>query len=308
VKILTITGPTAAGKTEIAIRIARKLSGEIISADSRQIYKYLEIGTATPTPRQRNQVVFHLIDFIHPDEDYSCGQFARDAEKKIEEIIGRSRAPIICGGTGLYIKALFHPLHALPASDPAIKTKLRDSLKKNGVLYLYKRLLSIDPEWAEQITPRDKQRIMRGLEVYETTGKPLSKLLKTKRKKARYAPYYIGLKIPRSELYQRIEQRFDNMIERGLVKEVESLLKRGVDPASNAMRTIGYHEIVQYLHKTLSFEQAVAKAKQRTKNFAKRQMTWFNKIPGIQWFDPKDPDLVPYFIDQWKALVSADKK
>lgn len=307
-KILTIIGPTAVGKTNISIKIARKISGEIISADSRQIYKYLNIGTAKPTLEQKQIATFHLIDFVDPNTNYSCGQFARDAETLIEEIMGQDKVPIICGGTGLYIKALFHPLHALPESKREIKEKFQNSLKKLGVDHLYKKLLLIDPELAERITPKDKQRIIRGLEVYEMTGTPLSLLLKTERKKAKYAPCYIGLSLPRRELYQSINERFAAMIKQGLVNEVKRLLKRGLDPTASAMRTIGYKEIIEYLQGYMSFEETIEKVKRRTRNFAKRQLTWFNKIPGLQWFNPVDPDIVKYIIDQWKANGSAGKE
>ncbi len=307
-KIITIVGPTAVGKTDLSIEIARRISGEIISADSRQIYKYLDIGTAKPTTEQRRLATFHLIDFVHPDENYSCGQFARDAELKIKEIRNLNRIPIICGGTGLYIKALFHPLHALPVSNREIKNRLQASLDKYGVEHLYKKLLSIDPQWARQIMPRDKQRIMRGLEVYEMSGKPLSAVLKTKNRRTEYVPYYIGLNLPRAELYETINQRFDKMITQGLVNEVESLLKKGLNPASNALRTMGYKEVIQYLNNELVLEKAVQLAKQRTRNFAKRQVTWFNRISGLHWYDPKDPDIIKYIINDWKVYGSAGEK
>ncbi len=301
-KILTIVGSTAVGKTNLSIKIAREISGEIISADSRQIYKYLDIGTAKPTPEQKQMATFHLIDFVHPNDNYSCGQFARDAESKIEEIKERGKVPIICGGTGLYIKALFHPLHALPESNRVIKKKLQTAMETFGVDHFYKKLSSIDPALAKRITPKDKQRIMRGLEVYEITGKPLSALLKKKKKKAKYVPHYIGLNLPRRELYQRINERFTKMINQGLVNEVEMLLDKGFDPASSAMRTIGYKEIVQYFNNELTLEQAIHRAKQRTRNFAKRQITWFNKITGLQWYSPEDLDIVKNIISRWGNL------
>ncbi len=290
-RVLTIVGPTAVGKTTTAIDIAGRISGEIISADSRQIYQYLNIGTAKPTDKQRECVRFHLIDFIHPDDSYSCGQFARDAKVKIEEISARGNAPIVCGGTGLYIKALFSPLHRLPVTNKKIKARLLENLNTYGIEHLYKKLRTIDPEWARQITPKDKQRIMRGLEVYEITGRPLSALIKTKRRKSKHQPVYIGLTIPREELYKRINVRFEHMIEQGLVEEVRSLLERGFNPRSNALRTIGYKEIVEYLQGNITLSEAIDKAQRHTRNFAKRQITWFSKIPGIEWYNAKDPTI-----------------
>jgi len=290
-RVLTIVGPTAVGKTTTAIEIAGRISGEIISADSRQIYRYLNIGTAKPNDKHRKKVQFHLIDFIHPDDSYSCGQFARDAEAKIEEISTQGNAPIVCGGTGLYIRALFSPLHKLPESNKKIKAKLLENLNKYGIEYLYKKLHTIDPEWARRIIPKDKQRILRGLEVYELTGKPLSVLIKRKKRKSKYQPFYIGLTIPREELYKRINARFEEMIEHGLVEEVKSLLERGFNPQSNALRTIGYKEIIEYLQGNITLSEAIDKAQRRTRNFAKRQITWFSKIHGIEWYNAKDPTI-----------------
>lgn len=301
-KILTIVGPTAVGKTKVAIEIARRISGEIISADSRQIYKYLNIGTAKPTRKERKKINIHLIDFIHPDNTYSCGKFARDAEAKIEQIIRKGNIPIICGGTGLYIRSLFNPLHKLPESDKKNKEKLICMLAEHGLDYLYEKLLSVDPEWAKKINPRDKQRILRGLEVYAMTGKPLSTLIKKKKRKSKYLPYYIGLNLPREELYQRINNRFDDMLNNGLIEEVKSLLKKGFNPESSALRTIGYKEIIEYLQGELSREAAIEKVKCRTRNFAKRQITWFNKITGLQWYSPEDPDIVKNIISRWGKL------
>jgi len=299
-RVLTIVGPTAVGKTSTAIDIAGRISGEIISADSRQIYQYLNIGTAKPTDKQREKVRFHLIDFIHPDDSYSCGQFARDAEAKIEEISARGNAPIVCGGTGLYIRALFNPLHRLPETNKEIKARLLENLNNYGIEHLYKKLHTIDPEWARQITPKDKQRIVRGLEVYELTGKPLSALIKKKRKKSKHRPLYLGLTIPREELYKRINVRFEQMIDQGLVEEVRSLLERGFNPRSNALRTIGYKEIVEYLQGNITLSEARDKAQRHTRNFAKRQITWFSKIRGIQWCNPKELEVIEAIIHQLK--------
>lgn len=291
-KILTIVGPTAVGKTEIAVKIARRISGEIISADSRQIYKYLDIGTAKPTVEQRRQTTFHLVGFVEPAEDYSCGQFARDAQQKISEIREKNKNPIVCGGTGLYIKALFHPLDQLPQSNAQTKARIREMMQKHGVEYLYKRLRRIDPEWAKMIQPQDKQRIMRGIEVFEITGQPLSKMLGKAGKKRIILPYYIGVNLPRDALYARINSRFDHMINAGLVQETESLLRKGFSPESSALRTIGYREIVGYLHGLWSLETAIETAKRRTRNYAKRQITWFKKMPDIQWHDPGESETV----------------
>ena len=287
-KVLTIVGPTATGKTDLATRIAQRTSGEIISADSRQIYKYLDIGTAKPSAAQRRAVRFHLIDFVEPDDDYSCGQFARDATARLRELKQKGRTPIVCGGTGLYIRALYHPLHDLPRSNKETKHRLREMLDKHGIEYMYEKLQQVDAAWAKRITPQDRQRILRGLEVFEITGKPMTEWINRQRKTVEFHPYYIGLNMPRAQLYAKIDQRFDAMIEQGLVAEVKTLLARGYRPESSALRTIGYREIIKYVQGDLTLDEATTKAKQGTRNFAKRQITWFSRIPGIRWFNPDE--------------------
>lgn len=301
-RIVTIVGPTAVGKTKVAIEIAKRLSGEIISADSRQIYKYLTIGTAKPSHREQKEVAFHLIDFVEPDEYYSCGQFARDAERIIEEIKKRKKIPLLCGGTGLYIRALFKPLHRLPQSTRPLKEKLTFLVHKDGIASLYRKLQLVDPDWAKKINPNDKQRILRGLEIYEMTGTPLSTFMKKRRRISKYYPHYIGLHLPSEELYQRINRRCDDMIRHGLIDEVAALLKKGFDPTSNALRTIGYKEIIEYIQGKVPLDQALNKAKQRTRNFAKRQRTWFNKIPRVHWFNPKDPETINTIIQNIRRV------
>ncbi|MGQ9464649.1 MAG: tRNA (adenosine(37)-N6)-dimethylallyltransferase MiaA [bacterium] len=291
-RIITIVGPTAVGKTDLAIKIAERYNGEIISADSRQVYKYLNIGTAKPDAKERKRAVFHLIDFLEPDHNYSCGQFARDAGDLIEEIIARGRLPIVCGGTGLYIRSLFNPLHQLPQSDKKIKEKLMKIMQEKGIEYLYQKLFEVDPEWARMIKPRDKQRILRGLEVYEIVGKPLTEIIKYQKPKPKYQPYYVGLYLERDGLYKKIDERFEHMVKMGLVDEVVSILKMGYPADCSGLRTIGYREIVAFLQGRLTLSEAINKAKQHTRNFAKRQLTWFKKIPEIRWFRTNEIDFV----------------
>lgn len=302
-RILTIVGPTATGKTELALNIARQTSGEILSADSRQIYRYLDIGTAKPDRMQRDCVPFHLIDVVDPDENYSCGQFARDAEQVIARILQKDKLPIVCGGTGLYIRALFEPLHDLPPSDKRIKARLLQLLRERGTQHLYERLCDVDPSWAGNIAPNDTQRIIRGLEVYELTATPLSALVKKKRKDPVYLPYYTGLNLPREELYDRINKRYDRMIANGLVNEVQWLLEKGYDPRGNALRTLGYKEIIEHVEGKITLHEAVEKAKQHTRNFAKRQMTWFSRLKNIQWFDARDPHLIAHLVSVVRSKI-----
>ncbi len=287
--ILTILGPTASGKTDLALRLAERLKAEIVSADSRQIYKYLDIGTAKPTWPQRQKTPFHLIDFLEPDQTYSCGQFSRDAQQKIAEIIQRGRTPIVCGGTGLYLRALFEPLHRLPRSTAESKQKIIAELEAVGLDKMFQRLKSIDPAWAEKIGPRDRQRILRGLEIYDLTGRPISEFFSGPRPAPKFPPRYLGLYLPRTILYQRIDRRFDRMLEMGLVDEVRSVLDRGFAPDCPGLRTIGYQEIIAYLQDRMTREQACALAKKNTRNFARRQGIWFKKMKGITWLDAERP-------------------
>ncbi len=304
-EILTIVGPTAVGKTEIAIRIAEHFNGEIISADSRQVYKYLNIGTAKPTIEERKRVAFHLIDFLNPDENYSCGQFARDAEQLLGGLISKNKMPILCGGTGLYIRALFNPLHQLPQADKRLKERLQNILNEKGLDYLYKRLLTVDPEWAKRVGPKDKQRILRGLEVYEITKKPLSELFKGKKQSPKYKPKYLGLVLPRDDLYKRIDERYDMMIKNGLVDEIKNILNMGFKSDCYGLRTIGYKEIVKYLNGDWDLKTAIEKAKRHTRNFAKRQLTWFKKIPDVNWYNPDDLVIGDNLINLVKTLLGS---
>ena len=183
-------------------------------------------------------------------------------------------------------------------SNKETKRRLLETLDEHGIAYMYSKLQQVDPQWAKKITPQDKQRILRGLEVYEMTGKPLSRLIGTRKKTGRFLPYYIGLNLPRKVLYERIDARFDQMIAQGLVKEVQQLLKSGLAPETSALRTIGYKEIVEHLKGRLTLEQAVDKAKQRTRNYAKRQITWFSRIPDLLWHSPDEPGLVDFMVNK----------
>ena len=305
-KICTIIGPTAVGKTGLAVEFAAQIKGEIISADSRQIYRKFNIGTAKPTPEEQHQIRFHMIDIIEPTDSYSCGQFARDAVNAIEEITAMKKIPIVCGGTGLYIKALFEPLHQLPLTDKVrgARSRLIQILDKKGLPYLYERLREIDPDWAKKISATDKQRIIRGLEIYDAAGKTLTSYLRQKTKKTFFLPYYIGLSIERTRLYRRIDERFDLMIKNGLIKEVKNLIADGLTPDNSALSTIGYKEIYDYLNGYTDLDNAIAEAKRRTRNFAKRQLTWFKRIPDVNWFDMEEAGIerkiMPQMIDQIK--------
>lgn len=289
--ILVIVGPTASGKTAVGIELAQRLNGEIISADARQIYRFMDIGTAKPTAEERSAARHHLIDFVNPDEDYSAGQFAEDASAVIGDILRRGKMPIVVGGAGLYIRALldgFSPMPKIPAEIRArLKSEGRESLPE-----LYKRLCEVDPEWAAKIQPTDTQRILRGLEVFETSGKPLSEHQKVPpTPPIRHTASYFGLCWEREALYDRINARAGIMLENGLIEEAASLRDRGYTPALNALNAFGYREIFQYLNGKTTLDRALADLQQGTRRYAKRQMTFFRKNERIQWVDGSDVDV-----------------
>lgn len=278
--LFCLVGPTGVGKTEIAIELAKKYDFDIISTDSRQIYKFMDIGTAKPLHVVRDHVQFHFIDIITPDILYSAADFARDCEKVIDGLNKKKRRFILVGGSGLYLKALFEPFFSAPVRD----LKLRNSLEQEPVEKLYERLRLVDPNSAQRIKSHDRQRIIRALEIYKQTRKPMSEQMQNKYN-TKFSPCYLGLKMERKELYEKINQRFDKMIEQGLVDEVKNLLQLGYSEKDNALNGIGYHEIIRFLNQEISLMQAIYLAKTRSRQYAKRQLTWFKKAEGIKWID-----------------------
>ncbi len=291
-KIVVITGPTAVGKTDLAIYLARQLKGEIISADSMQIYRGMDIGTAKPTPVERKKAPHHLIDFIDPRETYSAGDFQRDARERIEKISSKKNLPLVVGGTGLYIQAL---LYGLPAGfdkkDPNLRHELREIAAKEGREFLHKKLRQCDPELASRIHPNDIQRVIRGLEVFKLTGRPLSEL--QKENQSGELPYRVGgyvLNRPREELYQRIDWRVEKMIEEGLEEEVRGLVNKGCNLGHTAMQGLGYRELYLYLQGELNRDEAVQLIKRNTRRYAKRQLTWFKNKFDFSWIRVEDSE------------------
>ncbi len=283
--IPVIVGPTAAGKSALALRLAQRLDGEIVSADSRQVYKYLDIGTAKPTVAERALVRHHLIDVRLPDEYYSAGEYARDAAAIIAEVLSRGRVPIVVGGSGFYIRALTDGLFGPNIRDPQLRARLREEARQSGLGALWQRLCRVDPTTATRLHPNDAQRIIRALEVYECTGTPLSEHQRRHQPQTRFSWRFIGLRWPRAELYARIERRVDQMIAEGFEKEVRQLAAMGYGPELISLRTVGYKEMFAYLGGELAWEQAVALIKQHTRNYAKRQLTWFGRDARVCWID-----------------------
>nr|PZN44287.1 MAG: tRNA (adenosine(37)-N6)-dimethylallyltransferase MiaA [Bacillota bacterium] len=283
-RVLVIAGPTAVGKTETAILVARRLGGEIISADSMQVYRGFDIGTAKPTPAEQQGIPHHLIDIRDPWEEFSVVDFQNLADQLIREINARGRLPILVGGTGFYIRATLRSYtFAELETDGSVRAALYAEADRIGAPALHRRLAEVDPEAAARIHPNDKLRIVRALEVYTLTGQPISRL--QQQAGDRYDHLLVGLQMDREELYRRINQRVDRMLAAGWLEEVRRLLAAGGPPRRGPMANLGYRELVAYLRGLATWEETVDWIKRNTRRYAKRQLTWFRREPDIRWVD-----------------------
>jgi len=283
--VIVIIGPTASGKTEISINLALKEDAEIVSADSRQIYKYMDIGTAKPTQEELHTVTHHCINIKDPDEFFNAGMYGKLSRKIVKEILERKKLPVVVGGSGLYVRALTDGIFEGAYRNAAIRKKLKSQLNEKGHHELFTRLAEVDPKTAEKIHPHDSKRIIRALEVYELSGEPISSLQIRSTKKADFTPHFFGLHWPRNILYKRIEQRVDAMMDAGFVAEVEHLLGMGYSPELNSLDSLGYREIIAYLKGKYDYSTMVEEIKKNTRRFAKKQLTWFRKNSRIKWID-----------------------
>lgn len=288
IPLITLEGPTASGKTELAILLAKELGSEIISADSRQVYRYLDIGTAKPSVEQLQQVKHHLISIIDPSESYNAGRFCADAGNIIEDLNSRGIIPIVCGGTGLYVSSLLTGLFPEIKMDKDIRANLIKRMNQEGLASLFEELKKIDPDFAFRISSNDKQRILRGLEVYYATGIPITKHWKNQTSHNRYHTFRILLQPPREILYPRINNRIQQMIDSGLLNEIEHLFKLGYTPLSPGSNTLGYKEFLPYFLESAPLNQCISLAAQHTRNYAKRQYTWYRKYKFDLTFTSND--------------------
>jgi tRNA dimethylallyltransferase len=283
-KLAALVGPTAVGKTELSISLAEKLSGEIISCDSMQIYKGMNIGTAKASISELTKVPHHLIDIVDPDVLFTVADYQRLAQQEIQSITARGNIPILVGGTGLYYQAVVDNYDFFPMeSKAAVRSKWEKAYQEHGIEYLYEQVLSVDREYALKIGPNDKKRIIRALEVYDLTGQAFSNF--QTRNRLTYQLATVGLFLDRDQLYARIEERVDKMIADGLVDEVIELRQKGYNLSLNSMNALGYKQICCYLDGMITWEEAVQDIKRETRRYAKRQYTWFNKDKRIQWIN-----------------------
>ena len=293
-KLLCLLGPTAVGKTEIAIQLAQRLNAEIISVDSRQIYRQMDIGTAKPTPEEQQAARHHLIDCVDISQPFSVADYQSLADTAIADIQNRGNRVLLVGGAGLYFRVIVDGLFEGPGADPALRKRLEGEVAQFGVDALHDRLRVCDPESADRIHPNNIVRVIRALEVYELTGTPMSELQQQWHpERQRYPFIAFGLTMPRVLLYCRIEQRVDVMLANGLIAEVESLLAAGYGRDTIALRSFGYKELIAYLDGACTYLEAISQLKQNTRRFAKRQLTWFRKDTRIEWLDREStPDII----------------
>jgi len=286
-KIIVICGPTALGKTSIAIDLAGTFSSEIINADSMQIYRYMDIGTAKPTPDEQSCAAHHMIDLVDPDEHFDARQFAEMAREKIMKLYARGVTPLVVGGTGLYIKALVHGLFKAGQPDTHMRNRLKEQARIYGSDFLHKRLSRHDPDTAERIHPNDTYRIIRALEVHELTGKTIAAFQREHGfKDNRFRVLKIGLHINREVLYDRINHRADAMIDSGFLDEVQGLLDMGYQDDLKSMQSIGYRHLIDFIKGRCSWNETMRTLKRDTRRYAKRQLTWFKADPEIVWREP----------------------
>jgi len=282
-RVIIIAGPTCSGKTFLSIKLAEHLGSEIISADSRQVFRFLSIGTAKPSNDELLKVKHHFIDCYNPDEVFNASIFEIESLKIINILIDQGKIPIVVGGSGLYIKALTNGIFSEPANDENYTTELKELRGKSGNEFLYNELKKVDPESASKMMPQNWKRVIRALEVLHVTGRPIWELHNEQRREVPYQFIKYALLWDRDLLYRNIESRVDKMIDEGLVDEVRSILDMGYRGEINSLNTVGYKEIISYLKKEISLDRAIELIKRNTRRFAKRQMTWFNADKDIKW-------------------------
>ena len=295
--LIILIGPTSSGKTALAIAIAKALGCEIISGDSMQFYRHMDIGTAKVTPEEMQGIPHHLIDILEPNEPYTVADFQKDCYRCIAEISNRGKIPFLVGGTGLYVNAVLdgYTFDTAPGGDEAFRVAQEKAAQNQPPDYLYQKLLRVDSPTAVKLHPSDTKRIIRALEVYEKTGRPLSE--QAAKQPPPYHSILLGISWERQLLYQRIDQRVEQMLVAGLEEEVRQLLASGYSSKDKPMNGLGYKQMVSYLHGELSKEEAIYQIKRDTRHFAKRQMTWWRRENRVKWLDGQDPNLLAHALE-----------
>ena len=303
-KLLVLIGPTAVGKTKTSIELAKSFNGEIISGDSMQIYKGMDIGTAKITPSEMEGIPHYLIDIKNPDETFSVAEFQDLARMRIKDISSREKLPMIVGGTGLYIQSVLYDYHFSQApTDAAYRLSLEDIVEKQGNLYLHEQLRKTDPVSGARIHPNNIRRVIRALEIYYCTGKTMTELQAQQEVESIYDVAIIGLTMEREKLYQRINNRVDIMIDHGLIDEVENLYNQGLKNCQS-IQAIGYKELYEYFEGEISLDQAVEILKQNSRRYAKRQLTWFRNKMDVKWFDMTETEDQAFLVKKIDEISS----
>jgi tRNA dimethylallyltransferase len=283
-RVVIILGPTGVGKSKLAIELAEEIDGQIISADSMQVYRHMDIGTAKPILEEQKRVRHYMIDLVNPDQPFHAAQYRTLGRKTIDQLNAHGKPIFVVGGTGLYIKALTQGIFNTPKIDPIVRERLKQEAEEKGGDFLYRRLKKVDPETASNLHPHDLFRTIRALEVFDSTGVPISFYRKQHRFGERpYLTLKVGLEMERKTLYHQIEERVDRMIEKGFLQEVKGLMEMGYNSELKPMQSLGYKQMVQFLSKKIEWVEAVRQIKRDTRHYAKRQWTWFKADPEVRW-------------------------
>lgn len=293
--VVVMVGPTAVGKSRVAVEVAKVFETEVLTADSRQVYRGMDVGTDKPVPEERQAVPHRLIDLVDPDESFNAGLYRRQAVDEIERLYRDRRLPLVVGGTGLYVRTLLKGLCDAPPADPIVRAALRQEAKDQGYDRLYARLVDVDPAAAARLHPRDESKVIRALEVHQLSGRRMSEFQQEHGfAKRPFSALLIGLNRERGALYRRIEERIDWQLAHGLIEETKQLLAQGYQRDSAAMKGLGYRQVAEHLAGEYDVAEMVRRFKRDTRHFSKRQMTWFRKEPGIQWLTIEEPESVQH--------------
>lgn len=307
-RLIAIAGPTASGKTALSIELSRRISGEVVSCDSMMVYRGMDIGTAKPTRAEMDGIPHHMIDVADPAENYSAARYRDEARAVIADIASRGHMPIMCGGTGLYIDAVTRDMSfARTPADDELRARLEKELNEQGAQSMHDRLSEIDPPTAARLHANDTRRVLRALEIYYSTGAPMSQSAeRTGENRELYDLTLISLNMPRARLYDRINRRVDMMCGQGLFEEVAGLIANGLNRECTAMQALGYKEIAQALAGEVSREEAISNLKQRTRNYAKRQLSWLRRDTRVNWLDIDENDTAATLTERAIAIIKRD--